>query len=77
MSLNKAFGDVLRELRKSERISQEELADLANLDRSYISLLERGIKQPSLQTIFSLSKSLKIAPNQLILKVEITYNEAK
>ncbi|MBS2212223.1 helix-turn-helix transcriptional regulator [Carboxylicivirga mesophila] len=70
MSLNKIFGDVLRELRKNAQISQEELADLANLDRSYISLLERGIKQPTLQTIFSLSSSLSISPSNFISKVE-------
>jgi transcriptional regulator with XRE-family HTH domain len=73
MNLSKVFGDVLRELRKDANISQEELADMANLDRSYISILERGLKQPSLQTIFSLSNSLKITPSKFIEKVENAY----
>jgi transcriptional regulator with XRE-family HTH domain len=73
MNLSKVFGDVLRELRKDANISQEELADMANLDRSYISILERGLKQPSLQTIFILSNSLKITPSKFIEKVENAY----
>jgi len=70
MSLNKAFGEILREIRKEAKISQEELAELSNLDRSYISLLERGIRQPTIHTIFSISQSLSIQPSVLIKKVE-------
>ena len=70
MSLNKAFGEILREIRKEAKISQEELAELSNLDRSYISLLERGIRQPTIHTIFSISQSLSIQPSVLIKRVE-------
>lgn len=55
-----AFGVNLRDARNSARISQEELASLAGLDRTYISLLERGKRNPSLVCIGKLAQALKI-----------------
>lgn len=63
------FGNVLREVRKNRSMSQEELADASDLDRTYISMLERGIKNPTLQTIFNLCHSLDISPDFLIGRV--------
>ena len=65
------FGKVLRELREEQKISQEELADYSNLDRTYISLLERGLRQPTITTIFKLAKALKTSPSKMIEKVEL------
>lgn len=64
------FGKVLRELRDGNNISQEKLAEYCDLDRTYISLLERGLRQPTITTIFKLAKALKISPSTLIEKVE-------
>lgn len=65
-----AFGHSLRHFRTTLKISQERLAQESGLDRSYISLLERGIRQPSLTTILKIAKVLEISPMQLIGKVE-------
>lgn len=65
------FGKVLRELRESNQLSQEKLAEYCELDRTYISMLERGLRQPTITTIFKLAKALKITPSQLIEKVEV------
>jgi len=51
-----AFGKVLREMRTEKKISQEKLAELCGLDRTYISLFERGLRQPTITTIFKISK---------------------
>jgi transcriptional regulator with XRE-family HTH domain len=64
------FGKVLRELRDGNNISQEKLAEYCDLDRTYISLLERGLRQPTITTIFKLAKALNISPSALIAKVE-------
>jgi transcriptional regulator with XRE-family HTH domain len=64
------FGEVLRELRTEKGLSQEKLGELSNLDRTYVSLLERGLRQPSLSTIFSLAKALNVSPSSMISKVE-------
>jgi transcriptional regulator with XRE-family HTH domain len=54
----KAFGDVVRAARAKAGISQEELAHLSNMDRSYFSKIERGLSQPTLFAIFKISSAL-------------------
>ncbi|RZK31159.1 MAG: XRE family transcriptional regulator [Hymenobacter sp.] len=66
----KAFGLVVRELRQSLNWSQEVLAEETGLDRTFISQLETGRKQPSLLTIFRLARSLQVESSYLLLQVE-------
>ncbi|MGO9136231.1 MAG: helix-turn-helix domain-containing protein [Syntrophales bacterium] len=70
MTIEEAFGEVIRELRKEYKISQEKLAEISNLDRSFISLLECGHKQPSLVTIFQLAKAFDLSPSKIMSLVE-------
>lgn len=69
-TIETAFGRVLREFRNEAGISQEKLAMECDLDRTYISMLERGLRQPSLKTIFVLAKALDTDPSKIIKKVE-------
>ena len=73
MDISKAFGIVLRKYRKLAGLSQEQLALQCNLDRTYIGLLERAQRQPSLTTIFTICEVLKIKPHELIKEVENLY----
>ncbi|WP_414835387.1 helix-turn-helix domain-containing protein [Bacillus sp. Ba 3] len=70
MKIPKAFGEVLRKHRKKANFSQEQLALQCNLDRTYIGLLERAQRQPSISTIFVICKVLNIAPHELIKEIE-------
>lgn len=70
LKIEEAFGKVLKDMRLEKSMSQEELAYLSGLDRTFISMLERGIRQPSLTTFFDLSSALEVQPNQLINQVE-------
>jgi transcriptional regulator with XRE-family HTH domain len=70
LTIEEAFGEVIRYLRKSNNISQEKLALISKLDRSFISLMECGHKQPSLITIFQLSKALNLPASKLISLTE-------
>jgi len=70
LTIEEAFGEVIKELRKANQISQEKLADISNLDRSFISLLECGHKQPSLITIFQLSKAFNLSASKILSLVE-------
>ena len=70
LTIEEAFGEVIRELRKVNQISQEKLAEVSNLDRSFISLLECGHKQPSLITIFQLAKAFKLPASKILSLVE-------
>ena len=68
--LAKRFGKALVELRNKREMTQQELAFECQLDRTYISLLERGLRQPSLGTIFGISGALEIRPSKLIAATE-------
>lgn len=62
----KAFGRRVRNLRHHRGWSQEHLAGTADLDRSYVSQLERGQKSPRLGTILKLARALDCAPGELL-----------
>ena len=59
------LGKKLRNLRQLKDLSQESFAELTNLDRTYISGLERGKRNPSYLIIRRLCKILEINPNEL------------
>jgi len=59
------FGNKIRETRKKQGISQEGLADLADLDRTYVGGIERGIRNPSLRNIGKVARALKVKPKDL------------
>jgi transcriptional regulator with XRE-family HTH domain len=60
------FGRRLRELRQSRDLTQEALAEAADLSGNYISDLELGLKVPSLTIIVRLSQALDIALGDLL-----------
>ena len=68
--LHKQFGKVLRELRNRTGLSQEQLGLECNLDRTFISLLERGLRQPTLTTLFVLAHKLTVSPVEIVQKIE-------
>ena len=65
-----AFGRVLRRLRRQRRLTQEDLAEASGCHRSYVSFLERGLKSPTLHTLFELAAALGVRPVQIVGEVE-------
>ncbi|BCD05087.1 TPA: helix-turn-helix transcriptional regulator [Bacillus cereus] len=70
MNLEQAFGHILQRYRLQSRMSQEELSFNSGLDRTYISLLERGKRKPTINTVFAIANALNIKPSQLIKELE-------
>jgi XRE family transcriptional regulator, regulator of sulfur utilization len=68
------FGAIVRTRRTEQGISQESLANLAGLHRTYISMLERGIRNPSLTVILQLAEALGTGASTLMadLEAEVT-----
>jgi transcriptional regulator with XRE-family HTH domain len=56
----KRFGARIRELREQQGLSQESLAERAGLDRTYVSGVERGVRNPTLSTIHRLAAGLSL-----------------
>ncbi len=69
-TLEGAFGAVLRQLRESKGLSQEELADQCRIHRTYVSQLERGLKSPTLRLIWQICASLEVSPLSMISNVQ-------
>ncbi len=65
-----AFGLVLRELRKRKGLSQEKLAHESEIERNYISLLERGKNSASVKKVFQLAGVLGISVSEFMKMVE-------
>ena len=68
--ISTVFGQVLREQRLSRELSQEELALAADVDRTFVSQMERGIRQPTITTLMKLAGALGIQPSTLIVRME-------
>ena len=64
--LKRTIGDVLRARRERLGMSQEEIADRAGVDRTYISILERGLKSPTLETFERVCGALHTLPERII-----------
>ncbi len=68
--LNESFAKVLRRLRKEKKFSQEKFGFEADLHRTYVSQLERGLKSPSLHTLSLICGTLDITMSEFLLLVE-------
>jgi len=60
------FGQLVRKYRKEKNMSQEQLALLCNMDRSYLGRIERGEVNPTLEKIYELAENLEILPKYLL-----------
>lgn len=70
MNLETALAIILRKKRIENGFSQEELAHMCDVDRTYISLLERQKRKPTLNVIFKICETLNIQPSDFIKEIE-------
>lgn len=61
-----AFGGRVRQIRKEKGLSQEALADLAGIDRSYMGHIERGDQNITLTKVYQISEALRVSVSDLI-----------
>ncbi|EPV3033334.1 helix-turn-helix domain-containing protein [Pseudomonas aeruginosa] len=74
---NVAFGRALRNLRKTAKLTQEHLGFEAGLDRTYISVLERGERSPTLDTMISLSEVFGLSISELASHIQSQLDEMR
>lgn len=63
-------GSTIAELRKSKGMSQEVLSGLAGLDRTHYSKIERGLRSPTIDTLFKIAHALDMAPHEIVVAIE-------
>lgn len=61
-----AFGHRVRELRERSGLSQEDVAEYADLHVTYVSGIERGRRNPGLNTLFRLARAFRVSPQELL-----------
>jgi transcriptional regulator with XRE-family HTH domain len=66
-TLKQALSSNIQRIRKEQGISQEKLALKAEVDRSYMSQIERCLANPSIDALLRISNALEIAPSELLL----------
>lgn len=66
MSIERKIGATIVKLRKHKKLTQEDLAGLAEIDRSYLSEIENGHKNISVQTLKKIADALKVKLSVLI-----------
>lgn len=67
----KALGEAIRTRRgEIDGLSQEGLADLAGMHRTYVSEIERGLRNPSFRNLFKLARALEVPLSELVAQAE-------
>jgi transcriptional regulator with XRE-family HTH domain len=66
-ALKEALSTNIKRFRKEQGISQEKLALKAEIDRSYMSQVERCLANPSIDALLRISNALEVAPSELLL----------
>jgi transcriptional regulator with XRE-family HTH domain len=64
------FGDVIKDHRLKAGLSQERLALEAGVDRTFVSRLERGLRQPTISTVMALGEALGVSAADLVKETE-------
>ncbi|WP_447858833.1 helix-turn-helix domain-containing protein [Enterobacter ludwigii] len=75
-SIKKILGDRIRALRREMGLSQEDFADKCGIDRSYMSGIERGVRNPTLEILWAISGGLGLELSHLFV-FEINTEEEK
>lgn len=63
-------GRVIQEYREKRKLSQEVVSGLADIGRTHLSAIERGVRKPTLETFFRLAEAMDIRPSELMRMVE-------
>lgn len=66
MDIRTKFGKRVRKARQDNKLSQEELAHEADSNRTYISDVERGTRNPSIEVVERIAKALKVSIGSLL-----------
>jgi len=69
------LGRRIASFRRASNLTQEDLAELASLDRSYVSQLERGLANPSLEVLLRIAQALEIDICALVCGEEDGYED--
>jgi transcriptional regulator with XRE-family HTH domain len=65
-----AFGEAVREIRKKQGLTQQEVSEAMGAPATFISDIERGVRNPSWSTILALAEAMKVKPSEIAARAE-------
>ena len=63
-------GKVIQQFREKRGLSQEVISGLADIGRTHLSAIERGVRKPTMETFFKLAEAMNVAPSELMRLIE-------
>lgn len=72
-------GKVIQKYREKKGLSQEVISGFADIGRTHLSAIERGVRKPTLDTFFKIAEAMEIPPHELmkLIEQEITISKNK
>ena len=70
-----ALGLSIKRIREQKKLSQEKLAEMADIHTSYIGQIERGIRYPSLKVLFKIADALSVKLSDLFAGIDVKKNK--
>jgi len=70
-----AFGQAVRRIRTAQQLSQEDLGFKSGLDRTYISGIERGQRNPTLESLWRIAQALGVPASRIVSEAEQLYSD--
>ena len=63
-------GNVIQSYREKRGLSQEVVSGLADIGRTHLSAIERGLRKPTLETFFRIAEAMSVSPSELMKLIE-------
>ena len=63
-------GRVIQQFRERKGLSQEVVSGLADIGRTHLSAIERGVRKPTLETLFRIADALGVSPSEIVRAIE-------
>lgn len=64
-------GRVIQKIREQKGLSQEVVSGLADIGRTHLSAIERGLRKPTLETLFRLAEALDMSASEIVRQIEV------
>ena len=71
----KIIRKTIKKMRENKGLTQEVLSCLAGLDRTHYIKIERGLRSPTIETLFKIADALDIEPHEIMIEIEKSVNE--
>lgn len=66
----KIVGSVIQQFRESKGLSQEVVSGFADIGRTHLSAIERGVRKPTLETFCRIAEAMRIRPSVMLAEIE-------